>query len=220
MRTAHVIAPAHGAVYAYTGHGVPSLTFTATEQATLPTIAAAYAALPELDPAALPAWRALEEETWRQLGAMESAGLTLEVCDVDPYATPADLFADVTDGRIRVLGTHVTGGHPVWSDDTNNVFRAVHDVMGHAATGRGFDRHGEATAYAHHRRLYSPTARLALATELRGQAATLAVTGVFPEQRIGILPMHLHTRGLATLDSSDVADAIVRHYAGGLEITD
>lgn len=217
MFTAHRVRSARAAVVEY-GGDIPDLTFNATDAATLQVIADAYGAMPDMDYGALPAWRALERETWGQLGALQRAGISLEVVDTDPYATPAELFADLENGRIQVLATRATGGHPVWSDDSNDAFRAVHDVMGHAATGRGFDRHGEAAAYAHHRTLYSPLARLALATELRGQAATLAATGEFPAQKIAILPAHLHTAGLFTDDAAALADAVARHTAAGLSL--
>lgn len=113
-------------------------------------LAAAYRALPMLDRDALPTWRAMREETMRQLDALTDAGIDVVADDADPYVTDdgtPDAAAMMDDlrinGRIRVLSTRVTGSHPVWSDDDNDAFRAVHDVYGHAATGRGFDRHGE-----------------------------------------------------------------------------
>jgi hypothetical protein len=71
------------------------------------------------------------------------------------------------------------------------MFRAVHDVFGHAATGRGFDRHGEEAAWLSHIRMYSPAARPAVTTETRGQNSVLnfgSRPGTFPEQKVVTLP--------------------------------
>ena len=157
----------------------------------LAAMPAAYAAMPTFDADALPAWQAFRDETRRQLDALMSVwGLDVLVDDTDPYASAAEMMDDVKiNKRIRILGTHVTGGHPYLADDDNDAFRAVHDVVGHFGTGRGFDRHGEEAAYLQHARYYSPLARRALVTETRGQnAAMIASGGTFDVQRIAIMP--------------------------------
>ena len=96
---------------------------------------------------------------------------------------------DVNNRRtLKVLGTRVTGGHPFFSDDENDMFRAVHDFFGHAATGRSFDRHGEQAAYLAHSQMFSPAARPALTTETKGQNSSLILNGHFPDQKLAVLP--------------------------------
>jgi len=51
----------------------------------------------------------------------------------------------------------------------NEKFRAVHDLLGHAVFGNQFGPKGEELAYAVHQQMYSPLARLAMASETRGQ---------------------------------------------------
>jgi hypothetical protein len=51
----------------------------------------------------------------------------------------------------------------------NEKFRAVHDLLGHAVYGNQFGPKGEELAYAVHQQMYSPLARLAMASETRGQ---------------------------------------------------
>ena len=51
----------------------------------------------------------------------------------------------------------------------NEKFRAVHDLLGHAIYGNQFGPKGEELAYAVHQQMYSPLARLAMASETRGQ---------------------------------------------------
>lgn len=153
-------------------------------------MATAYAAMPMFDRDAVPAWRAFRDETHRQLDELMRAGLDVLVDDGDPYGSAAEMMDDVKiNRRIRILGTHVTGGHPLLSDDDNDAFRAVHDVLGHYVTGRGFDRHGEEAAYQAHARRYSPLARRALVTETRGQnAAMINSGGQFQVQKIAMMP--------------------------------
>lgn len=217
IKTAHIIAPAREACRAIDAV-VPSLNMTGASAHGLDLAAAEYTALPLFDRSATRAWDALAVEVNQQWQALEDLGFTLIVQGDDPYPTAADMFADVERRVIRVLATATTGGHPYWSDNTNDLFRAVHDVMGHAATGRGFDRHGEVRAYEHHARTFSDLARQALATELRGQAAYLAVNGEFPVQKIAV-SQRLVDFNLRAFTLADQYDGLTRHAAGGLRTT-
>ena len=107
-------------------------------------------------------------------------GFKVEVTPHDPYPSAEHMAADVAQGRIKVLSTEATGGHEHLTNEENDKLRAVHDVFGHAATGRGFSRHGEEAAYQHHTQMFSPEARPALAAELRSQTASLIFSGQFP----------------------------------------
>jgi hypothetical protein len=152
-------------------------------------LANAYFALPTFDVTAVPAWQAMALEAEQQLELLTSHGFTFGVSSDDPYATPWDMFASVENDRhLTVLSTESTGGHPVFSNDENDVFRAVHDIFGHFASQRGFNHHGEEAAYRRHALMFSPLARQAMATETRGQNAALIATGDFASERIGILP--------------------------------
>lgn len=143
---------------------------------------------------AFPAFHAMGEETGRQFDYLTRSpkrgglGLSVFTSRENPYSGPQEMFNDIADNkRIRVLSDSATGGHPVFSPDQNEQFRAVHDVFGHYATGRGFDRHGEEAAYLHHARMYSPLARRALAVETRGQNSSLITNGTFPRQKVGLM---------------------------------
>jgi hypothetical protein len=162
-------------------------------------IAAAYAELPFIDNAAPAAWRAMAEGVKRQFEFMTAApsrgglGIAVSVEDADPYdvtnkGTRA-FFEDVKAGRMRILSTEATGGHFFFDNDTNDMFRAVHDVFGHCGTGRGVDRHGEEAAFRKHSLMFSPLARKALATETRAQNhAMIAAGGVFQTQKVAVMP--------------------------------
>jgi hypothetical protein len=190
-------------------------------------LAEAYLALPAMDdaptmgPSAREAWDALAVEVRRQYVALVEHGLRVIVQDADPYGSAAEMMSDVEGNRtIRVLSTASTGHHPYWSDAENDTFRAVHDVLGHAATGRGFDRHGEEAAYLCHRSTFSPMARLALTTETRGQNAAMIITGGFLDQRIAILPVDWHLASALTPTTAERTEATHQaakfHAAAGL----
>jgi len=51
----------------------------------------------------------------------------------------------------------------------NDLFRAVHDIFGHAKEGHQFGPRGEENAWRQHVRMYSPEARAAMTTETRAQ---------------------------------------------------
>jgi hypothetical protein len=118
----------------------------------------------------------------------------------------------------------------------NDLFRAVHDVFGHAKEGVGFRHDGEENAWRQHLHMYSPTARPAMTAETRGQnswvnfgpmgeANQLAdqANTVYAEQKAGILPEWTHkaTRNIArTAAWEDVqADAEEIYYNGNVHLT-
>jgi hypothetical protein len=161
-----------------------------------------FMAAPEFDPAAVPHFRAMADETKRQFDFMTSPrskgglGIDFEVSDEDPYKKlsvsgthevpdPAAMMRDIRENnRIRVLSTATTGAHPYFTNDENDMFRGVHDFFGHAATGRAFDESGEDAAYLSHAAMFSPRARLAMATETRGQNMTNN-SGIIPKNADG-----------------------------------
>jgi hypothetical protein len=117
-------------------------------------------------------------------------GIRHDVVEADPYQAPDDvtkaqkMAEDVHQGRIQTFSTKSTGGHTFFSDEENDRFRAVHDVFGHAATGRGFSRHAEEAAFLSHRQMFPKKAIPALASETRGQNSYFNYSGTktFPDQ--------------------------------------
>lgn len=174
----------------------------------------AYMDAPDYNPAAEPAYRLMRDHTMRQLDHLTSPrskggmGLNVEVTHQDPYGwrgekpdtenysnyhwntvMPEMRHDAEQHNKMLVYSTKATGGHPYFSDDENDAFRAVHDAFGHLATGRGIDRHGEEAAYQAHASMYPAAARGALAMELRGQNSALHLNnGVFQDQKVGIMP--------------------------------
>lgn len=125
-------------------------------------------------------YASMAEHAGRQYAHMTSPveqggmGIKHEVVPHDPYATPNDMADDIAHNRrLQTFASASTGDHEYFSPEQNDQFRAVHDMFGHAALGRGFSRHGEEAAYRSHRQMFPESAHAALATETRGQNSYL-----------------------------------------------
>lgn len=91
------------------------------------------------------------------------------------YSSPNAMMQDVLGrGNLNVF----SGGEPheflskvdpATNLSQNEMFRAVHDYMGHVVPGSMFGAPGEEIAYAAHSQTLSPLAQLALLSETRGQ---------------------------------------------------
>lgn len=159
----------------------------------------AYADMPSIDERILPSYRAMVEETQRQFDDLTlprkrgGLGVDVSVSPTDPFDVTTEpglrqMLDDLQQRRLAVLSTEATGGHPVMSNEQNDMFRAVHDAFGHAATGRGFGPHGEEAAFRAHSAMYPREALPALTAELRAQNAFLNQNGYFGPQKAAFVP--------------------------------
>lgn len=153
-------------------------------------LAHAYHSLPMDDPGAHAAFTDMARQVHSQYHHLtRTMGVHVEPVDHDPYANHQEMAHDLdTNRRLKVLSTKATGPHGFFDDATNDKFRAVHDAFGHAATGRGFDRHGEEAAWAAHSKMFHGPARHAMTTETRGQNSMLIATGQFAPQKTALMP--------------------------------
>jgi hypothetical protein len=131
-------------------------------------IAAAYAQLPTRG--TFDAWQsyvALRDEIALQYRWLSGHGYTFTFTPDDPYASSAEMSADLAHKQLRVFA----GGdpHPFLSQRENEQFRAVHDCFGHGAEGYQWGPRGEENAWIHHSMMFSPLAQAALTSETRGQ---------------------------------------------------
>lgn len=90
-------------------------------------VAQAYHNLPDHDPAAVPAYLAMREETKRQFDHLTNRmGVSVAVHDQDPYGRedwtkviPEARHDFLHNNRLDVLASKVTGGHPFFTNDEN-----------------------------------------------------------------------------------------------------
>jgi hypothetical protein len=92
----------------------------------------------------------------------------------------------------------------------NDLFRAVHDVFGHAKHGVGFRAAGEENAFQSHARMYSPQALPAATSETRGQNSWVnfgpygdmnrsanPLLTEYAEQKTGLMPAWTWLEGIS-----------------------
>jgi hypothetical protein len=185
------------------------------------------------DPSVKKAYAALIEETMGQYEALRQKGYKFDFMPEsgDIYGNPRNAINDVIlNKKLSVFPTEQGFGGPSameasqanpllmrvgekWNGKevtANDVFRAVHDVFGHAKHGVGFRAAGEENAFQSHARMYSPEALPAVTSETRGQnswvnfgpfgkfnqTANPALTE-YAEQKTGLLPAWAWKEGLS-----------------------
>jgi hypothetical protein len=129
--------------------------------------------------------------------------ITFTTCPT-PYVDAHELISSVRRDRLlevtTVASTHERH-HPVMGNEIGGAydrFRGVHDVLGHARLGLGFDRDGEFAVWRSQARFHSPLARWALATELHGQHSVLCMTGEQAQPKAILLDRRLLRRSVTT----------------------
>jgi hypothetical protein len=177
------------------------------------------------DPKVRASYDAMAKETLAQWDAIKGTGLKVEWVkpgQTDPYAAsprlaaedvslhnhwwgfPTDLgygageaHDEKNNPMLKPTGEEIDGRKVV----VNDVFRIVHDMMGHLKEGNGFRADGEENAWRSHAAMFSDLARPAMTNETRGQnswvnfgpygATNRTANGAdthFAPQKIGLLP--------------------------------
>jgi hypothetical protein len=131
-------------------------------------------------------------------GPQVDGGLGIRVALVqrpgEPYAGAAELCRDVRDRRtLRLRAASVDPPHPLLCNATVDQLHTVHDVLGHAALGLGFDLQSEYAAWLYCRPLFSAAARAAAFCELAGAVTSYVLTGRKPVLRADLPPSELLT---------------------------
>jgi len=117
----------------------------------------------------------------------------------EPYGSDRELIDSVrATGFLEVTTAAVDRDrlHPLLDCGVGGVydrFRAVHDIVGHVATGYGFDRHGEYSAWLTQKASYRGLARWAAATELHAENSVLWTTQQLAEHKAVLLDPELLT---------------------------
>lgn len=151
-------------------------------------------------------YQAFKDETKAQFNhAQNDLGIKFDFTDKDPYHSAEEMQNDIRNNHhlSTFTGGDVPKDHPLAEIDPetgqsyNHLFRATHDVFGHAAGGNDFTEAGEHSAYGAHKQMYSPEAQPAVRTETQGQSNWYfnnrdvrngKTPDTFPEQKATILP--------------------------------
>ena len=159
------------------------------------------------DPLVALAYQQLEIQTDQQFAALTDPQGPYRITvvatrEVTPYSDAGELVASVLASRtLEVPIPPADRAHPLLGREAGGAysrFRAVHDLVGHVASGYGFDRDGEYSAWLVQRNLYTDLARWAAATELHGEVSALWTTRQFAEHKAVLLDRHLLKRGSLT----------------------
>jgi hypothetical protein len=155
------------------------------------------------DPLVSAAYRQLQIQTDQQFAALTDPRGRHQLTVVrtrlrEPYATDTELIAAVrTTGLLEVTSLAPDRRHPLLGGEAGSAyerFQAVHDIVGHVATGFGFDQDGEYSAWLVQRRTYHGLARWAAATELHGENSVLSTTHQFADHKAILLDLGLLDR--------------------------
>jgi hypothetical protein len=150
------------------------------------------------DPKVLLAYERLQRETDRIFQAAvrdhgpSSVRIVFTRCR-DPYASDRELIAAVRATHVLEITTAAMERAPVHPllgceyAGPFDRFRAVHDLLGHAQTGFGFELADEIAAWRCQDERHGELARSALATELLAINSARAVLGQAPEQKAILL---------------------------------
>jgi len=169
-------------------------------------------------------YHALISETGEQFKNLIKGGLKIDrIKGENPYPDSKSMHKDVEENNhLYYFPTEAGFGnesgvhkdHPMLQPTefkhegkpmlANDVFRIVHDINGHHVGGKsGFGPKGEHQAYLTHRKMYSPKAHGALATETMGQNNWVNFgphgeknranpkNTIYAEQKAGLLPSHI-----------------------------
>ena len=136
------------------------------------------------NPAVREAYAALGKESRQQYEYMtKELGIKVDFVDADPYNVVGKngemvpnskaMIEDVVNNKHLFVRDSVADfkvdPHPIMTAEENNIFRAVHEFFGHAASGSNFKAAGEEGAWISHSSMFSMKARQVLTTETRGQ---------------------------------------------------
>jgi hypothetical protein len=128
------------------------------------------------------AYQQMGKETRDQFQAIEGAGVKMswDPTGAQGYKSSKEMLEDALENKHLMV---FQGGepHPALGKKGNEQFRAAHDYFGHGTTGASFGPKGEELAYGAHSQMYSPLARLAAATETRGQNSLVSYSGMNEE---------------------------------------
>ncbi len=136
----------------------------------------------------LQAWDSLLRESVQHARILRQT-FSVKYVEYEPYTKASQMFSDLENHTMQVSVLHNT--HPLWTTEQNLDFRFAHDILGHWKMGschNVFNFIGEVAAFKSQcRYLRNRESKLALQTEVIGQAAYRGTFGEFGPQKIGLM---------------------------------
>lgn len=177
------------------------------------------------------AYTAFLNETNEQYDYVLKSGIKIEAWDGqgEPYKNSRDMLRDITENNhyyyLKTESAFTTDfpDHPILADSGktdsngrplpyNDVFRIVHDLMGHTGNQWQFGIRGEWNAFASHAKLYSEEALPALMSETFLQNAVVAVNNYKfenGEYKLAVNPENIKfDEQKASIPSKEIQDTI------------
>lgn len=191
---------------AHARHGAAPVTTAYDVERWAGLLGAAYLDTPDMSemPEVRHIWQQFAREVEAQFVSLLRAGFRFEFTHDDPVnpetGKPDMLYLYE---KLMITGTlpvytgdsdhPLLGARRFWYDSqyitANDMFRAVHDILGHMVSGAEFNFRDEVLAYQYHARTFSDTAKVALYCETMGQLTAGHIREkVFPVQKCIILP--------------------------------
>ena len=178
-------------------------------------VAEEYTKMPAMDPNALDLWLRVITHNEKMLKRILKS-VDIEFTDEDPYRTQKDMMYDIIKNkRLKIFKTPNDDAHPGMSARDNDIFRAVHDFLGHHLPNvkdftqflsknknmtkddeaykqfrfarNNFTVRGEMNTYISHGKLLPEELRPVLFTEIVGQICTYFVTGNYTVNKVGVM---------------------------------
>jgi len=152
-------------------------------------LADAYDQLPDVEESELWRWQKLADHINKFYKRILSR-VDVEFVDGQPYESAEQMREEVSRTGVMLISTDFNE-HPIFDEETNLKFRAVHDYVVHIIPGDqgpDFSQRGEMKAYNLHRRLAPPDTWPALFTEVAAQACYANARGEFPVQKVAVIP--------------------------------
>lgn len=182
-------------------------------------VADEYHKLPKVDPDEIWRWEELMRHG-EKLMRRVSGKIKVEFVTGDPYKTMRDMMYDIiVNKRMKIYKTEPDssqeGSHPAMPPEGNDMFRAVHDYLGHFAPNakfvadyikrngittndsdkfrqirfsrNAFTIRGEMNTFVSHAKMAPKDVVPVLFTEIVGQICTYFVTGNFTENKVALI---------------------------------
>lgn len=178
-------------------------------------VAEQYKGMPAFDPSVVELWEQLLSHNKKMMMKILK-NVSVEFTAHDPYKNQKQMMMDIIkNNRIQIFKTPNDDAHPGMSAEENDIFRFIHDYLGHYLpneksfakylaknninkpddpklnafrfSSHNFTVRGEMNTYLSHAKILSDKVAPVLFTEIVGQICTYFATGDYTDNKVGIM---------------------------------